>query len=279
ANTQAAAGDTSVVYGQAAPIQVTVTGAGATPTGTVHLMDGATEVTSGTLDGTGKVTLTVPAKTYVVGQVSLKAVYAGDGGHNGSEKTLTLTTTKAPSTTTAANASMVYGQAGSVPVTVSVPNVTPTGSVTLKEGASVIGTATVSGGSATVIIPGTALTAGTHSLTAEYSGNGNVATSSGAVTVTVAKAGSSTSAEVKPKHPKPGHKVKLKVTVDGANGVVATGQVTVKVDGHKLTGTLKNGEITFDLGKLAKGAHHAKVDYLGSANVEDSNDKVTIRVS
>ncbi|HET6984998.1 MAG TPA: 5'-nucleotidase C-terminal domain-containing protein, partial [Kribbella sp.] len=112
ANTQAAAGDTSVVYGQAAPIQVTVTGAGATPTGTVRLMDGATEVTSGTLDGTGKVTLTVPAKTYVVGQVSLKAVYDGDAGHNGSEKTLTLTTTKAPSTTTAANASMVYGQAG-----------------------------------------------------------------------------------------------------------------------------------------------------------------------
>jgi predicted extracellular nuclease/2',3'-cyclic-nucleotide 2'-phosphodiesterase (5'-nucleotidase family) len=278
-NTQAAAGDTSVVYGQAAPIQVTVTGAGATPTGTVHLIDGATEVTSGTLDGTGKVTLTVPAKTYVVGQVTLEAVYDGDAGHNGSEKTLTLTTTKAPSTTTAANASMVYGQAGSVPVTVSVPNVTPTGSVTLKEGATVIGTAVVSGGSATVSIPGTALTAGTYSLTAEYSGNGNVATSSGALTVTVAKAGSSTSAEVKPKHPKPGHKVKLKVTVAGANGVAATGDVKVRVNGNNYTGTLANGRVTVTVGKLDRGTYHAKVVYLGSANVEASTDKVKFEVS
>ena len=55
------ANDFSVEYGQPAPIQVTVTGPGLIPTGSVDLKDGATTVATGTLDATGKVVLTVPA--------------------------------------------------------------------------------------------------------------------------------------------------------------------------------------------------------------------------
>ena len=65
------ANDFSVQYGQPAPIQVTVTGPGLIPTGSVDLKDGATTVATGTLDATGKVVLTVPAGTYQVGQVTL----------------------------------------------------------------------------------------------------------------------------------------------------------------------------------------------------------------
>jgi 5'-nucleotidase len=277
-DTLSTAADATVVYGQAAPIEVTVTGGGATPTGTVRLMDGATEVTSGTLDGTGKVTLTVPAKTYQVGQVALTAVYDGDAGHNGSETTLTLTTTKAPSTTSAADASMIFGQPGSVPVTVSVPNVTPTGSVTLKEGATVIGSATLSGGSATVSIPGTALAIGTHSLTAAYSGDGNVESSSDTLTVTV-KAASFTTTEVSPNKPKAGQQVKLTVTVLGSQGFQPSGEVVVTVDGRTLSGTLKNSKVTINLGPLTKGTHEVQATYAGSDTLASSQTTVLITIA
>ena len=60
--TQVTAADFSVEYGQPAPIQVTVTGPGLTPTGSVDLKDGGNMVATGTLDAPGKVTLTVPAR-------------------------------------------------------------------------------------------------------------------------------------------------------------------------------------------------------------------------
>src|SRR4051794_40179031 len=279
ADTQSAAADASVVYGQAAPIQVTVSGGATSPTGTVHLKDGATEITSGTLDATGKVTLTVPAKAYSVGQVTLTAVYDGDAAHNGSQSTLSLTTTKASSTTVAPDASVTYGQATSVTVTVTAPNLAPTGAVTVKNGGAVLGTAALASGSAKVTIPAGALAVGAHSLTAEYSGDANVQPSTDGLTFTVTKAGSTTTAKVKPGHPKAHHKVKLKLTVEGANGVVATGQVTIKVDGKTLTGTLKNGELTEKLGSFAKGDYHAKVVYLGDGNVAGSKTKVKFTVS
>jgi 5'-nucleotidase len=277
--TTVAAGDASVVYGQAAPIEVTVTGGATTPTGTVHLKDGATEITSGTLDGTGKVTLTVPAKTYQVGQVTLTAVYDGDGSHDASQSTLKLTTTKASSTTVAPDASVTYGQATSVTVNVTAPNVTPTGTVTLRNGGTVVGTAPLAAGSATVTLPAGSLAVGAHSLTAEYSGDANVSPSTDGLTVTVGKASSTTSAKVKPAHPKPNHKVKLKVTVKGANGVTATGKVTVTVNGDKVTGTLKNGKVTLNVGGFAKGSYKAKVVYAGDANVDGSKTKVKFTVS
>ena len=165
-----AANDTSVVYGQAAPIQVTVTGPGATPSGTVHLKNGATEITSGVLDASGNVTLTVPARTFDVGQVTLTAAYDGDATHDPSTDTLTLTTTKAASSLTVPNATVEFGNAVPVTVTVNTPaGVVATGTVTVKNGATTLGTGTVSGGSATITLPAASVPAGTATLTASYS--------------------------------------------------------------------------------------------------------------
>jgi 5'-nucleotidase len=143
----------------------------------------------------------------------------------------------------------------------------------------VLGTGTLAAGSATVSIPAGSLNAGAHSLTAEYSGDANVGPSTDGLTVTVTKAASTTTAKVKPGHPKAHHKVKLKVTVAGANGVVATGEVTVKVNGKKLTGTLKNGKLTVKLGSFAKGDYKAKVVYDGDGNVAGSKTKVKFTVT
>ena len=76
---------------------VTVTGPGATPTGTVELFDGVTSLGTATLGADGTATITVPAKTLPVGSTSLTVVYSGDSTHLGSQTTLTVTTAKAAS--------------------------------------------------------------------------------------------------------------------------------------------------------------------------------------
>jgi hypothetical protein len=274
------AADSSVEYGQPAPIQVTVSGPGLTPTGSVDLKDGTTTVATGSLDATGKVVLTVPARTYQVGQVTLTAVYNGDVQHSSAQKTLTLTTTKATSTTTAGDTAMEYGQSAGVTVNVgAAAGVDVSGTVTVKNGATTLATAPVVGGVAHVTLPANSLVPGTASLTASYSGNANVNASADTFTVTTAKAGSTTEAKVKPKNPTTKQKVALTVKVKGDNGVEATGKVKIKVDGETITKTLKDGRLELNLGKFGKGKHKVKVTYLGSTTVEESQDTVTFTVS
>src|SRR5439155_26759643 len=52
---------------------------------------------------------------------------------------------------------------------------TPTGTVTFKDGASTLGTGTLTGngGTATTTLTNSSLSAGTHSITAEYAGDAN----------------------------------------------------------------------------------------------------------
>jgi hypothetical protein len=89
---------------------------------------------------------------------------------------------------------------------------------------------------------------------------------------------STTKAKVKPKHPEPGERVKLKVVVKAANGVTVTGQVRVKVNGKSKIVTLANGEATVRLGRFSAGTYKVKVTYLGSTSVERSKDTVRFTV-
>ena len=67
------------------------------------------------------------------------------------------------------DASMVYGQAGAVDVVVT-PS-TATGTVTVRDGVTVLGSATLVGGAATVTIPAGSLGVGEHELTLVYAGD------------------------------------------------------------------------------------------------------------
>jgi hypothetical protein len=131
---------------------------------------------------------------------------------------------------------------------------------------------------ASIVVPGGALPAGNTPLTAEYGGDSNLGAGTASFTAHVSKAGSTIDAKVTPKHPKAGHKVRLKITVEGANGVQATGQVQVKVGGKTLTATLENGRAKLNIGSFAKGKRHVTVTYLGSASVAGSTVKVTFTV-
>ena len=143
---------------------------------------------------------------------------------------------KAAATLASAGASLTYGAASTVSVSVATAasGVTPTGTVTLLNGATTLGTGTVSGGVATIALPARSLPPGSHTLAAVYSGDSNLNGAATTVPVTVAKVTLDDRGQGQAQGARrPAEKVKLKVTVTGENGVVPTGKVVVKVNGKK----------------------------------------------
>jgi hypothetical protein len=187
-------------------------------------------------------------------------------------------TPPASSTVTATAADMTYGTDGSVHVTVTPP--TATGTVTVAEGGTVLGTAAVSGGAADVAIDGAALEPGDHTLTVSYSGDAGTAPSSTTVTLTVSPAGSTTTAAVSPGSVEAGTgRASVDVTVSG--DVEPTGTVEV-YDGSRLLGSaeLADGKATLSVGPFHEpGTHVLSVRYLGSDHLEASSTAVSLQVT
>jgi 5'-nucleotidase len=168
--------------------------------------------------------------------------------------------------------------------------------VTVKLGSATLGTATLDN-AAQAALPGfdtvgrasvdVVLPAGTPGGPATLTLVGTSTGTSITVPITVAGGGgggtklaSTTTAKVKPGEPKVGHKVKLKVSVAGADGSKATGQVVVKVKGEDaVTVDLVNGQAVVNLGKFEKrGKKTVTIEYLGSTTLLPSTETVTFRV-
>ncbi|MFE2750353.1 Ig-like domain-containing protein, partial [Streptomyces scopuliridis] len=127
----------------------------------------------------------------------LTAVYSGDTNFMGSTSPVdTQTVTKAATTTalTSAPDPSVFGEAKTLTATVAAvpPGAgTPTGTVSFFDGATLLGTGTLSGGVATFTT--SALSVGSHLLTAVYSGDTSFMGSTSPVdTQTVTKAATTT---------------------------------------------------------------------------------------
>jgi hypothetical protein len=103
-----------------------------------------------------------------------------EGGHGGDDQTeYSTVTTVVPSST-----SMTYGTNVTFTVTVSANSGTPSGTVTLYDHGQSLGQATLQSGRASYVT--SALSVGSHSITASYAGGGSyLASGSSAVTVTV----------------------------------------------------------------------------------------------
>ena len=136
----------------------------------------------------------------------------------------------------------------------------------------------MSGGTASVALPAT-LSAGTHALTIQYSGDSTYDPATGGATATVSKAATTTTATA-PKKVKPKKPFNVFAKVSSAGGT-PTGTVEV-YDGTKLigTGTLAGGTVTIHItkGLKKKGKHTLTVKYLGSANFLASQTTVKVKV-
>jgi hypothetical protein len=182
----------STVWGQSitftAVVSVVTPGAG-TPTGTVTFLDGSTVLGTATLkvvNGTDEAIFTI--SSLAVGSHSITAVYAGDIDFlTSTSKAITEKVAKAKTTTTlssSANPSSV-GQPVTFTAIVGVvaPGAgTPTGTVTFKDGNTVLGTASlqVVNGVVQAIFTTSSLTKGKHTITAVYSGDADFLSSTSA---------------------------------------------------------------------------------------------------
>jgi YVTN family beta-propeller protein len=173
------------IYGQKVTFTATVAPFGnITPTGKVKFTWDRFTIGSATLNTSGVATLTkanLNADTY-----PLRAVYGGDANNPPStsavlnqvvkETTSTATLTSSPNPST-------QGQAVIFTAKISSPTVTPTGPVIFTAGKTVLGTAQLSGGRATLTISSLAM--GSTKVTAKYNGDSNIAKSSASVIQTV----------------------------------------------------------------------------------------------
>ncbi len=214
----------STVFGQSFSVTATVSGTGAT--GTVTFMDGATPVSVVAL-ASGNATFS--SSSFAVGAHTLKAVYNGDTNFTPNTsaaqtetvaRAATVTTVSASATTTS------LGQLAAFTATIAVSNPgagVPTGVVEFFDGSTKIGTAALSG--LTAAFGTSALAIGSHSITANYTGDANFqASASGAVTQAVQAAPSTTTLAASPSPSVFGQAVAFSATVTASSGA-ATGTV------------------------------------------------------
>jgi hypothetical protein len=173
------------IQGQDVILMASVVPLGAT--GTVSFFDGSSSLGTASLVG-GFAVMTVKALT--AGYHALSATYGGDTDYGPTLfPILNLTVNPAPLATTtmlsAGSASPVAGQ--SVTLTATVTPSAATGTVTLQDGQIAIGSAPLSGGSASFSV--STLAAGNHTLTAAYGGDaGDAPSISGPLMLTVSPA-------------------------------------------------------------------------------------------
>ena len=209
-----------------------------------------------------------------VGAQAITAVYSGDITYASSTSAvLTQTVKQASSTTTVTSlpSPSVYGQPVSFAATVSASSPgsgTPTGTVTFSIGSTVLGTATLSGGSGS-ITTASPLAVGNDTIKASYSGDTNFKTGTGTVVQTVNQDSTTTSLASSANPSVFGQSVTLTATVSAnAPGSGAPAGSVTFMDGTTTLGTVtvSGGSASYSTTKLAPGHASVTATYNGNAS-------------
>jgi hypothetical protein len=240
---------------------VTITGANLTAATAVRF--GSTNAASFTVNSTTSITATSPAGS---GTVDITVTTPGGTSPTSAADRFTYSATAATTiaVTSSLNPSM-SGQSVTFTATISASSGTPTGNVTFKDGAVVLGIGTLSDG--TAALSTAALAVGNHSITATYAGDSNFAASiSPALVQTVSQAATATTITSSLNPSEVGKSVTFTATVSSGGGT-PTGAVNFK-DGAALlgAGTLSGGIATFTTSSLTLGSHSITANYAGVAN-------------
>ncbi len=280
---------TSVTPGQTISVTVTLTvgsppEGSVAPAGVVTLnVDGLASGNSGLTTSAGVTTatfsVTIPTSSSVLTH-SLQAVYAGNTNYSASTSpAVTVTIAKAATTTTVTPATLAPSAGSSLVVNATVTatgggSSGPTGTVTFlldNVSQSVVPITTTSGSTgASYTIP--SVPAGTHALTATYSGDTNYATStSAAVTITAAKSATTTTLTATPGVLAAGTTETLTatvaptVTVTGTtynitgtvafydNGTTLLGSATVSMGSASITGVTLANNVSHSITAIYSG--------------------------
>lgn len=276
------------VFGQAVTFNVAVTSAQGTPTGTVAFMDGTTTLSTQTLNASGTATFTISSLN--VATHPIRAVYSGSTNlasstsavvnqvvNKDSSVTFMMST---PNPSTYGNTTVFIASVGAAPPGSGMP----TGTVTFRNGATVIGSSPVTpSGNASLEIT-TSLPASTtpYAITATYNGDGNFNTSVAALSQTIDKTATNITATYSPNPANFGQAVTLNVNVTPISGVgVPTGTVTAFY-GSQVVGSgtlLSNGTVSILTNNLPTGTLGIVLQYQGDTNFLSSSIPLTQTVS
>jgi hypothetical protein len=266
--------------GQMVTFTATVTSPGGSPTGTVSFKDGSAVIGTGTLDGGGKATFSTSALT--AGNHPITVVYGGDVNFaistsspliqvvNSIQSAISVVSSANPST---------QGQSVTFTATVTGLIVTPTGSVTFKDGTATLGTASLNGSGQAAFTTST-LTGGNHPITAVYSGDATYAGSSSPSLVQTVNLSSniiSITSSINPSAP--GQTIVFTATV-GTSSAAPTGTVTFR-DGTVTLGTAVlagGGQATLTTSALSAGIHSIAALYSGDADFESSTSSPLMQI-
>jgi hypothetical protein len=241
---------------------------------TVTFFDGATAI--GTTTSTSGLatfsTSALAARTHTI-----KATYAGDTTYATSTGSVSQVVSLYPTTTavTATPNAISFGQTVQLTATVtSTAPGGPTGTVRFAAGTTALGSAPLSGTTATLSTA--KIPAGTTVITATYVSDGVSATSSGTAPISVAQATTTTSLVSSLNPANAGQSVKFTATVSSPTAI-PTGSVTF-MDGTTTlaTATLSGGKASYTTTALTSGTHNITVVYGGTTNIVGSTSAVLV---
>ena len=202
------------------------------------------------------------------GSHTITATYTGDGNYNTSTSTPTTQTVNKATTTTSVVSSAnpsTYGNTVTFTATVTSG---ATGNVQFYDNGNALGgPVTVSGNAA--LYTTSALTGGSHNITATYSGDGNFNTSTSTpITQTVNKAASTTSVISSANPSVYGDSVTFTATVTSG----ATGTVQFYENGNAIGGpvTITGNTALYNTSVLTGGSHTITATYTGDGNYNTS---------
>ncbi len=278
-------------YGNSVTFTATVSpvsGGGAVPTGTVTFKDGSATLGNGTLNGGSPDRALFTTLTLATGGHSITAVYNGDATYSGGQQSSPITQTVIGTTITSVVSSAptsTYGNSVTFTATVTGTGGIPAGTVSFYDGAVLLGTGTLNGGSPDQAVFNTStispLNAGTHtSITAVYSGNTYfTASPSPAISQTVNPAPTTMTINA-PGVPYGAHGI---VYVTVSSGILLpTGNVYLSVDGGTeligALGAVTAGVAQFDVGILTFGNHTLSARYPAQGNFGASSATGTLSV-
>jgi hypothetical protein len=259
---------TASVVGQAVAVSYTVTSTGGTPSGNVTVTDGTVSCSATVAAGTCTLSPTS------AGSKTFSASYTGDGNFSASTSTGVTHVVSAATTATTITADSpdpsAVGQAYAVSYTVAVAapgSGTPTGNVTVSDGAASCTAAVAAGGCAL-----TSTSAGARNLTASYTGDANFTGSVSVIAAhTVSQAATTTT--ITGHTPSPtvvgqAYTVSFSVAVTAPGAGTPTGNVTVSDGTVNCTATVAAGSC--QLTSTTAGAKSLVATYAGDASFAGS---------
>ncbi|WP_263418287.1 pectinesterase family protein [Terriglobus albidus] len=251
--------------GKTETLTATVTSVGQ-PTGNVVFSSGTNILCTSPLNASG--IATCPFVPSASGTLTITAQYQGDQSHLASTSNMALNVYDTSVQLQLASTQLVYPGATNVTVCVAgATSATPTGTVTIADGSTTLTTQTLQGNGCAYWYISPGRSAGSHSISATYSGNSsNPSGTSAPVLVTVSPTPVKMSASCWNSSFAYGANYQCTVNLSSSAGS-PQGVITYSYDGSApVSVALSSGNAQFTITKPNAGSHTAAIDYAQQAN-------------